>query len=135
MNKCLLTLLLAVTSCAGNVITEAEYKELVEQSYRSVPDSLLTEEHKRIRDLELDICGTRVSVEDNKLVLTIDRSYYQAHSIPEFYYDLLLYELEQNNRFIEQWNKEHDAANQISADKLLDDYRAKIKTGVAAYLR
>ena len=126
MNRIILTFVaLAVSSCieADKVISEEQYLEYLNQSYRVVPDSLMTDEQKRIKDEEMLIIRSFISVEDDELVLTIGRDYYLEHNIPEYYYDLACYELDQDNKFIAKWNEEHDDSNKIDVQKLADDIR------------
>ena len=122
-----LALAFVVFSCTGaeKVISEEQYKGYVNQSYRLVPDSLMTEEQKRIKEAELLIVRSYVGEDAGKMVLTVGRDYYREQGIPEYYYDMALYELDQNNKLIEQLNKELDDSNKIDVAKLVEMYRCE----------
>ena len=121
----LIVLAFVVFSCteAGKVISEEQYLEYLNQSYRVIPDSLMTDEQKRIREEEMLIVKSFIAVDDGKLILTIGREYYSEHNIPEYYYDLACYEIHQDNELIAKLNEELDDSNKIDVQKLVDDIR------------
>ncbi len=105
-------------NCSSNsskAISQAEYKELMEQSILLTPDSLMTNKELSLKIKVLDFLYTYVSVEDNKQIFPATREQMVEKGIPDMYYDILLYQLNENNLFVE-----HEEKGNTMLSKALD---------------
>ena len=109
------------------VISKERYQELLKQSVMIIPDSMKTDEQRQLYVKLLDILVDNAYAEDNKIVLPVSRDYFVEQGVPDFYYDLLKYSLEETNACVEMWDKEYGVVT--NADSLFRIYKEKYKAG------
>lgn len=129
-NSILFILILLCVSCntqSDGVISKERYQELLKQSVMIIPDSLRTDEQRQLYVKLLDILVDNAYAEDNKIVLPVSRDYFVEQGVPDFYYDLLKYSLEETNACVEMWNKQDGVVT--NADSLFRIYKEKYKAG------
>ena len=101
----LITLL--ITSCKDNTyktLDAVKYEKLLQQTVLVIPDSLLTEDQRQfIKELENFIYDNSY-VMDNRIHLSVGRDAFKSACIPEYYYDIILYQFNEVNDFV---NKPH----------------------------
>ncbi|MBR4303618.1 MAG: hypothetical protein IKT80_08685 [Bacteroidaceae bacterium] len=101
----LITLL--ITSCKDNTyktLDAVKYEKLLQQTVLVIPDSLLTEDQRQfIKELE-NFIYDNAYVKDNLLLLSVGRDAFKSACIPEYYYDIILYQFNEVNDFV---NKPH----------------------------
>ena len=99
--------LLLLSSCSNKsstLLTSDEYKQLLQQTVLVIPDSLLTEDQRQfIKELENFIYDNSY-VMDNRIHLSVGRDAFKSAGIPEHYYDIILYQFNEVNDFV---NKPH----------------------------
>lgn len=81
-----------------------------------IPDSLRTQEQKRLIKSLQDVSVNYISVKDNHMVVDITRQQFIAKGIPEKYYDILLQNIRDNNIFL-------DSKGIKDVDKMMKDQR------------
>ena len=99
--------LLLLSSCSNKsstLLTSDEYKQLLQQTVLVIPDSLLTEDQRQfIKELEGFIYDNSY-VMDNRIHLSVGRDAFKSAGIPEHYYDIISYQFNEVNDFV---NKPH----------------------------
>ena len=121
-NNALVTPFVDNSSSQNNVVTKDEYQKLLSRSYLLTPDTLRTREQLSIQLKLGDFMNTYVTVSDNHQHLSASRSELESQGIPSFYYDILQYQLSENNTFID--NMFEDGAftrDNFDAGKLFQD--------------
>ena len=87
--------------------SKKEYQELLSQSYMLTPDSLRTVEQLDLQLRVGDFMNSYVTVQDNHMKLSAPRIVLKSMGIPSFYYDIIQYQIDENNAFIDNLFKEN----------------------------
>lgn len=77
-------------------------EEVSEIEQVSVPDSLLTDEQKLLRDKFREVILDHLKIENNQLVYNLTREEFQKSGVPEKYYDQFLLDVETLNQAAQQ---------------------------------
>jgi hypothetical protein len=87
--------------------SKKEYQELLSKSYMLTPDSLRTVEQLDLQLRVGDFMNSYVTVQDNHMKLSAPRIVLKSRGIPSFYYDIIQYQIDENNAFIDNLFKEN----------------------------
>ncbi len=87
-------------------ISKEEYQRLLSQSYLLTPDTLLTREQLSLQLKLGNFMNTYVTVENNHMKLSVPRIVLTSMGIPSFYYDILQYQIDENNAFFDNMFEE-----------------------------
>ena len=110
----ILLAMLAFCACSQqNLISEEEYLEYVKQMGWDQPDSLKTPEQIATLENYQKTIILNTVVKENLLYLTVDKDYFIEQGLPEFCYDIAIFEYDRNNKFFKEFEK-------TEAGKLLD---------------
>ena len=88
--------------CGSKNISQKEYETLLKQTFLLTPDSLLTTNQISTKIIVLDFFYTYITVENNKQKLPVTKKQLKSHGIPPVYFDVLQYQINENNTFIER---------------------------------
>ena len=88
--------------------SKKEYQELLSKSYMLTPDSLRTVEQLDLQLRVGDFMNSYVTVQDNHMKLSAPRIVLKSMGIPSFYYDIIQYQIDENNAFIDNLFEEND---------------------------
>ena len=126
---CIVALLLGCTSNTSKKgLTAEEYKELVYQTIFVIPDSLKTKEQLQLTLKVYDLLHRHVYVEDNCFILPVAKDSFEKEGIPTFYYDVLKYQLNDQNECIKRWLEEGDIpAEQLDQERGFKEYSVRYK--------
>lgn len=110
-------ILFGIASCTSNPKEESatfEVPATILESVTAIPDSVATAEQLALKQTLQDIFFSKVIVENNQMILTVDRSYFVENKIPPSYYDIFQASLKESNDavplFSKQGNMEYDMA-------------------------
>lgn len=110
----ILLAMLAFCACSQqNLISEEEYLEYVKQMGWDQPDSLKTPEQIATLEKYQKIIILNTVVKENLMYLTVGKDYFAEQGLPEFCYDIAIFEYDRNNKFFKEFEK-------TEAGKLLD---------------
>lgn len=85
-----------------------------------LPQDLLTDQQKEIKQKLIDVQVCDIVVEDNKLTLKLDELDFEKKSIPVVYYNQLIDELNEINRGVEKMKIQNiDSIYKLSMDNYL----------------
>ena len=145
-----LILTLLLSSCSGrNIISQEQYNEYAEQIGFFLPDSLRTPEQNAIRDKYVKVAFANTEIRNNEMHLTVGRDYFVEQGLPAFCYDMVMFDYDNNNKFIKDAIKNSELSidleasfkdiipNIISTDSLDSAMRAAVaaaKSGDAVLL-
>lgn len=87
-------------------ISKEEYQRLLSQSYLLTPDTLLTREQLSLQLKLGNFMNTYVTVENNHMKLSVPRIVLTSMGIPSFYYDIIQYQIDENNAFFDNMFEE-----------------------------
>lgn len=87
--------------------SKKEYQELLSKSYMLTPDSLRTVEQLDLQLRVGDFMNSYVTVQDNHMKLSAPRIVLKSRGIPSFYYDIIQYQIDENNAFIDNLFEEN----------------------------
>ena len=94
---------LMVVSCNQyKTISFEEYQGYAEEIGLELPDSLKTEEQIVIKEKMMEIIITNTTAEKNLLKLNAKRKDFVEVGLPEFCYDMAMFDIEQSNITIKQ---------------------------------
>ena len=94
---------LMVVSCNQyKTISFEEYQGFAEEIGLELPDSLKTEEQIAIKEKMMEIMITNTTAEKNLLKLNAKRKDFVEAGLPEFCYDMAMFDIEQSNIIIKQ---------------------------------
>lgn len=96
-------LFIAFLLCACNnvkVISQEQYNEYAEQIGFFLPDSLRTPEQNAIRDKYVKVAFANTEIRNNEMHLTVGRDYFVEQGLPAFCYDMVMFDYDNNNKFI-----------------------------------
>ena len=94
---------LMVVSCNQyKTISLEEYQGFAEEIGLELPDSLKTEEQIAIKEKMMEIIITNTTSEKNLLKLNAKRKDFIEAGLPEFCYDMAMFDIEQSNIIIKQ---------------------------------
>lgn len=82
------------------------YDKCLEQTFLTTPDSLLTTEQIATKIKVYDFLMANVTAENKREKLPVSRKQMLSCDIPEVYYDILQYEVRNNNRYVRKAMKE-----------------------------
>lgn len=107
MKKSILILLLSLLACGREytTITEEQYKEYVDMIQLSAPDTLKSPEQLYIKEKLTEIIFTKSAVKNNKVFLTVNREYFIEQGLPDFCYDMVIYDIANTNKVIKDLGK------------------------------
>lgn len=97
---------IACTKPSNDIISESEYKELLQQTILVLPDSSLTTEQIELKIKLCDLLFQHTYIENNCLKLSADKSKFEQEGIPNIYYDIIKYQLEETSTGIKMLLKE-----------------------------
>ena len=84
------------------------------------PDSLLSEKEIELKRLIGDVLIKNMAIEDNRFVFKLSRKEFLKTGIPEKYYDLLMQNIDDNNKWVDSYGiKNLDSIYQES----MNDYK------------
>ena len=90
-----------LSACSGrNIISQEQYMEYAEQIGFLLPDSLRTPEQNAIRDKFVKVAFANTEIRNNEMHLTVGRDYFVEQGLPEFCYDMVMFDYDNNNKFI-----------------------------------
>ena len=96
-----LILTLLLSSCSGrNIISQEQYNEYAEQIGFFLPDSLRTPEQDAISDKYVKVAMANTEIRNNEMHLTVGRNYFVEQGLPAFCYDMVMFDYDNNNKFI-----------------------------------
>lgn len=99
-----------------------EFHELLKQTIFPIPDSLLTNEQIELKIKFWDLFFKHVYVENNYQKLDIGKELFVKEGIPEIYYDVIQYQLRENNECIDKWIEEGDTLlKQVNWDEVMKE--------------
>lgn len=118
--------------CTINVsnkgLSSDEYQELIKQTIFVIPDSLKTKEQLQLNMKIYDFLNQHIYVEDNCVKLSVGKELLTKEGIPTIYYDVIQYQLEENNECIKMWIESGDiAAKHFDMDSLVREYLVRYK--------
>ena len=99
-------------------ISKEEYQRLLSQSYLLTPDTLLTREQLSLQLKLGNFMNTYVTVENNHMKLSVPRIVLTSMGIPSFYYDILQYQIDENNAFFDNMFEEGEI---FDTEKMLQE--------------
>ena len=101
-------------------LSSNEYQELLKQTILPIPDSTLTKEQIEFKIKLLDVLNEKIYVEDNCQRLSVGKDELEKRGIPSLYYDVILYQMEENNETVKKWSEEGKyPADQLNQDSLM----------------
>ena len=90
-----------LSACSGrNIISQEQYMEYAEQIGFLLPDSLRTPEQNAIRDKYVKVAFANTEIRNNEMHLTVGRDYFVEQGLPAFCYDMVMFDYDNNNKFI-----------------------------------
>lgn len=103
---CLITLF---SSCRQEkVISQEQYNQYAEQIGLLLPDSLKTPEQIQIKEEMTEIIFSKTEVRKNRMHLTVGREYFVEQGLPDFCYDMAVFDHNNTNKVIEEIIKDSD---------------------------
>lgn len=134
MKKLLLLLFIIVSliGCTRNVSNKSlsfeEYQELLKQTVFVIPDSLKTKEQLQLNMKIYDFFNQYIYVENNCVKLSVGKESSTKEGIPAIYYDVIQYQLEENNECVKKWIESGDIpAKHLDMDSLVREYLVRYK--------
>lgn len=131
--KILLLFMLALfVGCTTNVsnkgLSSDEYQELLKQTIFVIPDSLKTKEQLQLNMKIYDFFNQYIYVENNCVKLSVGKESSTKEGIPAIYYDVIQFQLEENNECIKKWIESGDIpAKHLDMDSLVREYLVRYK--------
>ena len=120
---------LSNSACQNNEKTEALFEPLpFNELVTTISDTDASPEQLALKRKVEDICYFKTEVKDNHLVLTVDKDYFIQNNIPVGYYDLIVEQIEANNKCIDEFANDGikiDVAETF--EKSRNQYKAYIK--------
>ena len=103
---CLVTLF---SSCRQEkVISQEQYNQYAEQIGLLMPDSLKTPEQIQIKEKMTEIIFSKTEVRKNRMHLTVGREYFVEQGLPDFCYDMAVFDHHNTNKVIKEVMKDSD---------------------------
>lgn len=97
---------IACTKPSNDIISESEYKDLLQQTILVLPDSSLTTEQIELKIKLCDLLFQYTDIENNCLKLSADKSKFEQEGIPNIYYNIIKYQLKETSIGIKMLLKE-----------------------------
>lgn len=118
--------------CTTNVskkgLSSNEYKELIKQTIFVIPDSLKTKEQLQLNLKIYDFFNQYIYVENNCVKLSVGKESSTKEGIPAFYYDVIQFQLEENNECIKKMIDSGEiSAIHLDMDSLVEEYLVRYK--------
>ena len=101
-----LLLVLFLTCCSTKNISKKKYDKLLEQTFLLTPDSLLTTDQIALKIKVYDCLYTYITSNNNRQKLPVTRKEVESNGIPDLYYDIIQYQIKENNSYIDMLIKE-----------------------------
>lgn len=121
--------LLYLSICFALLACNAQNNSDLEQNPKSwaetvmaIPDDKATPDELKVKNAMLGVIRESIAVEDNQLVLTVDKKYFKSCGVPEAYYDLLEAEFKETNKALVKMISEYN----IDLEKVVDEYKVNL---------
>lgn len=88
--------------CQDKVISQEQYNQYAEQIGLLLPDSLKTPEQIQIKEKMTQIIFSKTQVRNNQMHLTVGREYFVEQGLPDFCYDMAVFDHANTNRTIKE---------------------------------
>ncbi len=92
------------------------------ETVMAIPDDKATPDELKVKNAMLGVIRESIAVEDNQLVLTVDKKYFKSCGVPEAYYDLLEAEFKETNKALVKMISEYN----IDWEKVVDEYKVNL---------
>lgn len=105
MKRIILILCLTVlfSSCRQEkVISQEQYNQYAEQIGFLLPDSLKTPEQIQIKEKMIEVIFSKTEIRKNQMYLTVGRDYFVEQGLPDFCYDMAVFDNANTNRVIKE---------------------------------
>lgn len=97
-----ISLVFLLSGCCTKNIAKKKYNTLLDQTYMLTPDSLLTKEQIAQKIRVNDFFYTYVTCDNNKQKLPVSRKDIKSHGIPALYYDIIQFQIQETNSYIDK---------------------------------
>ena len=95
------------------VISQEQYNRYAEQIGFLLPDSLKTPEQIRIKEKMIEVIFSKTEVRKNQMRLTVGRDYFVEQGLPDFCYDMAVFDQANTNKVIKEAMESSDIQTDI----------------------
>ena len=119
-------LLIGCVTLQNQTVSADKYRELVSQTCLSIPESQMTPEQLSMKIKVLDYVYAHTTIKDNKQHLSATRRQLKKAGIPAVYYDILQFQYNETNSFVEREIKNGTLpAEVLDMEKMYAEAKAK----------
>jgi hypothetical protein len=121
-------MLVLFMGCSNKGLSFDEYQKIIKQTIFVIPDSLMTKEQLLLNVKIYDFLNQHIYVENNCLKLSVGKESLTKEGIPIIYYDVIKYQLEENNEGIKKLIESGEIpAKHLDQNSLLKEYKVRYK--------